>query len=76
MLEEIAEVIQESTSGPEWQLLHEIQKGSKDTKEKKEHEIEKFNIIHSDSSTNEFLKLEFMRWGLAIMAELSKRAKK
>ena len=25
----------------------------------KEHEIEKFNIIHSDSSTNHFLKLEF-----------------
>ena len=27
--------------------------------EEKEHKIEKFNIIHSDSSTNQFLKLEF-----------------
>ena len=36
ILEEISEIIQGSTSGPEWQLLHEIQKGSKDTKEKRE----------------------------------------
>ena len=28
-------------------------------KVKKEHKIEKFNIVQSDSSTNEFLKLEF-----------------
>ena len=36
MIEEIAEIIQDSTSGREWQLLHEIQKGSKDTKERTE----------------------------------------
>ena len=30
-----------------------------DVEEKKENKIEKFNIIQSDSSTNEFLKLEF-----------------
>jgi len=36
VIEEIAEIIQDSTSGPELQLLHEIKKGSKDIKERKE----------------------------------------
>ena len=36
MIKEIAEIIQDSTSGPEWQLLHEVKKGSKDIKERKE----------------------------------------
>ena len=36
MIEEIAEIIQDSTSGPEWQLLYEIQEGSKDMKERNE----------------------------------------
>ena len=37
----------------------EVEDVKDDVKVKKEHKIEKFNIVQSDSSTNEFLKLEF-----------------
>ena len=37
----------------------EVEEVKDDVEVKKEYKIEKFNIVHSDSSTNEFLKLEF-----------------
>ena len=36
IVKEIAEIIQDSTSGPEWQLLHEVRREDKNVKERKE----------------------------------------
>ena len=41
------------------ELILEVEDVKDDNKATETHEIEKFNIIHSDSSTNQFLQLEF-----------------